>query len=116
MDRSEFVKIKIEGIPQDFVLEYNIIPSLQNGWVYFEIIRGCYGLPQYRRLANDILRTRLNKAVYFKAVTTPGLWKNTWRTIQLCLIVDDFGIEYVGKKHAHHLREVLQEHYEISED
>ena len=29
-------------------------------------------------------------------------------------IVDDFGIEYVGGKHVHHLRQFLQENYEIS--
>ena len=42
---------------------------------------------------------------------TPGLWKHTWRPIKLFLIIDDFGIEYVGEKHAQHLRQVLQEHY-----
>ena len=26
-----------------------------------------------------------------------------WRPIQFCLVVDDFGVEYVGKKHADHL-------------
>ena len=116
MDQSEFVKIKIKDIPQDFALKYNLIPFVHNGWVYFEIIRGCYGLPQSWRLANDLSRKSLNKAGYFKVVTTPDLWKHTWRPIQFCLIFDDFGIEYVGEKHAHHLRSVLQEHYEISED
>ena len=98
MDRSEFVKIKIEDIPQFFVLEYNPIPFVHNDWVYFEIIHGCYRLPQSGRLANDLLRKCLNKAGYFEAVTTPGLWKHTWRPVQFCLIVDDFGIKYVGKK------------------
>ena len=32
------------------------------------------------------------------------------------MIVDDFGIEYVGKKHLDHLRQVLTEHYTINED
>ena len=34
MVQSEFVKIRIEDIPQDFVLEYNIILFVHNGWVY----------------------------------------------------------------------------------
>ena len=112
----EFVKIKIEDIPQEFVLEYNLIPFVHNGWVYFEIIHGCYGLPQSGCLSNYLLGKLLNKAGYFEAVTTPGLWKHTWRPIKFCLIVDDFGIKYVGEKTAHHLRAVLQEHYDISED
>jgi hypothetical protein len=32
------------------------------------------------------------------------------------LLVDDFGIEYVGEKHALHLKSTLQEHYTITED
>ena len=67
-------------------------------------------------LANNLLRTRLNKKRYFEATTTPGLWKHQWRPIQLCLILDDFGIEYVGELHIHHLRNVLKQHYEITED
>ena len=89
---------------------------IHNGWIYFEIVRGCYGLPQSGMLANNLLRTCLNKKVYFEATTTPGLWKHQWRTIQFCLIVDYFGIEYVGERHIHHLRDVLKQHYEITED
>ena len=89
---------------------------VHQGWVYFEIVRGCYGLPQSRHLANDLLRTRLKKAGYFETATTPGLWKHSWRPIQFCLIVYDFGIEYVGERHAQHLQKILQEQYKISED
>ena len=32
------------------------------------------------------------------------------------LIVDDFGIEYVGDQHVQHLQRVLQEHYTITTD
>lgn len=116
MERSEFVKIKIEDIPQEFIDEYDLLQFAHNGWVYFEIVRGCYGLPQSGKLANDLLRTRLNKAGYYEAATTPGLWRHKWRPILFILIVDDFGIEYVGKAHAEHLRAVLTEHYKISED
>ena len=30
------------------------------------------------------------------------------------LIVDDFGVEYVGEQHAHHLGNVLKEHHKSS--
>ena len=80
---------------------------VQNGWIYFEIVRGCYGLHYSGMLANNLLRTRLNKSGYFEATTTPGLWKHQWRPIQFWLIVDYFGIEYVGERHIHHLRNVL---------
>ena len=69
---------------------------VQNGWIYFEILRGCYVLLQSGRLANDLLHTRLEKEGYYKSSTTTGLWQHKWRPIQFFLIVDDFGIEYVG--------------------
>ena len=56
-----------------------------------------------------------NKAV-FEASTTPGLWSRKWRTIQFMLIVDDFGMDYVVKKHAEHLASVLKKYHDISED
>ena len=31
-----------------------------------------------------------------------------------CLLVDEFGIEYVGERHALHLKSVLEEHYDIT--
>ena len=65
MERSEYVRIKIEDIPQEFIQEYNLLTMVNNGWIYFEIVRGCYGLPPSVMLANNLLRTRLNKKGYF---------------------------------------------------
>ena len=54
-------------------------------------------MPQAGKLANDLLRKRLDKAGYYEAATTPGLWRHKWRPVQFVLIVDDFGVEYVGE-------------------
>ena len=116
MEQSEYVRIKLSDIPQEFIEEYNLTRSVQNGWIYFEILRGCYGLPQWGRLANDLLHTRLEKAGYYEAATTPGLWSHKWRPIQFVLIVDDLGIKYVGKHHALHLIKILEQNYEITTD
>ena len=35
-----------------------------------------YGLPQSVKLANYLLCLRLNKSGYYKAATTPGLWRH----------------------------------------
>jgi hypothetical protein len=40
----------------------------------------------------------------------------TTRPISFTLVVDDFGVKYVGKEHAEHLMTVLQEHYQIKAD
>ena len=67
-------------------------------------------------LANKQLRIRLEKEGYFEAITTPGLLRQKWRPIQFCLIVDDFGVEYVGKQHAYHLATILKKYHNITED
>ena len=110
MDRPEFVRIRLEEITQEFIDEYNLTQYAHNGWIYLEIIKGCYGLPQAGKLANDLLRTRLNNNGYHETATTPGLWRHKWRPIMFVLIVDDFGIEYVGDQHLKDLRTVLTTH------
>ena len=72
MDRQEYVRIKLSDIPQEFIDEYDLTNHTCNGWVYFEIVKGCYGLPQSGKLSNDLLRTRLNKAGYYETATTAG--------------------------------------------
>ena len=114
MELSEYVRIKPSDIPPEFNEEYNITQSVHNWWIYIEIIRGCYVLPQSDRLANDLLCTRLEKAGYYEAATTPGIWSHKGRPIQFVLIVDDFGIKYVGKQHALHLLKILEQNYEIT--
>ena len=89
---------------------------MHKGWIYFEIRRRCYGLPQSGILANKQLRLRLEKEGYYEARTTPGLWIHKWRPIQIFLVVDDFGVEYVGEKHADHLATILKKYHSITED
>ena len=108
--------INLSDIPQEFIEEYDLTQAVHNGWIHFEILRGCYGLPQSGILANDLLRTRLEKAGYYKAATTPGIWSHKWRRIQFVLLVEDFGIEYVVKEHALHILKTLKQNYEITTD
>ena len=67
-------------------------------------------------LSNKLLKARLNKAGYYQCPTTPGLWRHKWRPILFCLIVDNFGIEYVDKRHANHLCDTLLKDYEITQN
>ena len=67
MDWSEYVKIKNNDIPVEFIDEYNLQDITHNRWVYFEVVRGCYEIPQSGKVANNLLRTRLNEAGYFEA-------------------------------------------------
>ena len=70
-----------------------------------------YDLPQSETLAKKLIRERLLKHGYYKMPHTPGLWKHVSRSISFTLVVDDFGIKYVGEEHAKHLIGVLEENY-----
>eukprot|EP00804_Cyclotella_cryptica_P023161 CCRYP_000367-RA/>CCRYP_000367-RA protein AED:0.42 eAED:0.42 QI:0/0/0/1/0/0/2/0/214 len=78
--------------------------------------RGCYGLPQSEILANKLLKKQMAKHGYFEVPHTPGLWKHVSRPVQFTLVVDDFGIKYVGDDHFKHLINVLKEHYSVTVD
>eukprot|EP00804_Cyclotella_cryptica_P000722 CCRYP_001010-RA/>CCRYP_001010-RA protein AED:0.32 eAED:0.24 QI:0/0/0/1/0.5/0.66/3/0/551 len=98
----------------EFIDEYDLTHHVRDGWVYFQIVKGVYGLPQSGILANKLLETRLNAAGYNQLDATPGHWRHKWQPVMFTLIVNDFGVEYVGLSHAHHLRDILQTHYKIT--
>ena len=47
---------------------------------------------------------------------TPALWKHKKRNITFALVVDDFGVKYVGKENFNHLVSTLKDLYEITFD
>ena len=76
-----------------------------------------YGLPQAGRIANDKLVPILEQAGYIQSDHIPGLFKHKTRPIAFCLVVDDFGVKYVGEEHANHLIDTLkQAGYQITTD
>lgn len=68
-------------------------------------------LSQAGKLANEQLKEFLEPEGYYEVEHTTGLWKHKTGSIQFTLVVDDFGIKYVGKEHAEHLLSVLLQHY-----
>ena len=80
-----------------------MISLVHNGWVYIEIRKGMYGSPQAGILANKLLTTRLHEYGYEPSRDTPGFWKHRWRPISFSLVVDDFGVKYVGRHNIDHL-------------
>ena len=116
LDRPEYMRIALALIPDEIIEEYNLRAIAHNGYVYMEINKGMYGLPQAGMLAHKLLAKRLATKGYFETIHTPGLWTHAFRPIQFTLVVDDFGVKYVGKEHADHLMAALEESYEVSKD
>ncbi len=108
MPNPEYVCIKISDILDEFINEYKITGQDRDVWIYFKTHQDCYGLTQAGILANDLLRSRLEAKGFYEAASTPGLWHQKWRPIQFCLIVDNFGVEYVGLEHFNYLIGVLK--------
>ena len=82
MPDSEYVRIKITDILAKFIEEYKLAGRDRDGWIYFEICRGCYGLPQADILANDLLRSLLLTEGYYEnpplaSGTTNGVPSNS---------------------------------------
>ena len=42
MEKPEYVRVKLEDIPQEFIEEYRLLENERHVWVYFEIVCGCY--------------------------------------------------------------------------
>ena len=46
MENPEYVRVKLEDITQEFIKEYHLLENERHRWVYFEIVRGCFGFLQ----------------------------------------------------------------------
>jgi hypothetical protein len=116
LPRFEYLRIPVSIIPQEFFDLYNLAPLVHNGYVYSEIRKGMYGLPQAGRLANERLTAFLEPHGYAPVPLTPGLWRHKTRPIFFTLVVDDFGVQYVNRDDAEHLMATLKQWYQVSED
>ena len=90
MARYKYMRLKLCDIPEEVTKHYNLATKLKNdGYVYTEISRGMYGIPQSGLLAQQLLEKRLNAEGYNQDTIMPGLWAHTWRPITFTLCIDD---------------------------
>ena len=117
MIRPEYFHIHILLIPDEVIDEYNLCKiTIPDGYIYAEVTKGMYGLPQAGLLANELLEKQLQEHVYKQREIIPGLWKHDTRDITFTLVVDDFGVKYIAKADVLHLTNVLKQNYKITED
>jgi hypothetical protein len=116
MDSFEYMRIPIKLIPQEIIDQYNLLPLVSDGHVYIQVQKCMYGLPQAGILDNQLLAHRLAIHGYHQTKFTPGSWQHVTLPIQFTLVVDDFGVQYVGKEHAQHLIDALETNYTVSKD
>ena len=116
LDYFEYMRMPLELFPSWIRKQYDLDNCAYNGFVHLRLERAVWGLPQAGILANKLLRKRLAPHGYYECANTPGLWRHEWRPITFTLVVDDFGVKYVGKEHADHLVKCIGEKYKLVED
>ena len=107
LTRWEYVKLDLRDISDEIISEYNLKQKEVNGFVYVEVRKGMYSLPQSGLLSNKFLQRNLVPFEYQQSKLITGLWKHDWRPIHFTLVVNDFGVKYVGEKHEKHLLTAL---------
>jgi hypothetical protein len=113
----KYMHLSLDIIPEEIILTYNLHDIVDpDGWVYIEIRKGMYGLPQAGILANKLLEQRLSARGYYQCQHTPGLWRQMWWAITFCLIVNDLGIKVMDIADFHHLKTSLEEDFKVAVD
>ena len=116
MKDYEYMRIKYSEIPENVKQKYNLRTLQHDGWVYLQIRKGMPGLKQAGKIANERLTKHLERYGYIPVDRTPSLWKHRTRPVTFTLVVDDFGVKYVGLEHFNHLKSALCDLYEITVD
>ena len=113
----KYMKMPLNLFPQWIVNQYNLTCHAVDGMVRIEMRKAVYGLPQAGILANKKLRSKLEPHGYFEHKNTPSLWYHKTRPISFTLVVDDFGVKYVGKENVEHLIQCLKgAKYKLTKD
>ena len=112
----KYMRMPLALFPEHTVAQYDLQRKAKGGYVYVEIRRAIYGLPQAGALANKLLKKRLAPFGYYKVAHTPGLWKHVSRPVAFSLVVDDFGVKYQRKADIRHLLTALRENYMVATD
>jgi hypothetical protein len=114
---KEYIRFHKDIIPEAIWAQYNLDDYVDhNGYVYAEVSKGMYGLPQAGRVASDTLIPRLQAAGYKPTGRTPGLFKHISNSIKFGLIVDDFLAKACTDEDYEHLKATLRAHYTITVD
>ena len=113
--RYEYMRLKLADMPDNTIKHYKLRDvATPDGYVYCEIRKGMYGLPQAGIIAQELLTKRLKEHGYLQSEITPGLWKHEWRPITFSLVDDDFGVKYIGEGHTQHLLQTIPKYYQCS--
>ena len=109
--------MKIDHFSQDVIDHYCLKDKVDDkGYLLVRVEKGVHSLSQEGIIAQQLLERRLQAEGYHQSATTHGYWKHKWRPISFLLVVDNFGVKYVGEEHANHLLSALHKHYVVDKN
>jgi hypothetical protein len=74
MARFEYMQLRPADMPKDVIPHYKLNEiATPERYIYCEIQKGMYGLPQAEIIAEQLLKERLQMDSYRQIKTTPGL-------------------------------------------
>ncbi len=81
MLNPKYMHLCLDIIPNKITDHYNLYNIVTlDGWVYIEIRKEMYGLPQASILANQLLKKHIALKEFYQCQHTPGLWRHVWQT------------------------------------
>jgi hypothetical protein len=101
--------------PQLIIEQYNLNTHVYWGFVYLEMQCAVWGAHKRESLLTSCY-IGVSSRMIISSPNTPGLWKHKTRPIAFTLVIDNFGVKYVGKEHVDHLIACIKEKYELTED
>jgi hypothetical protein len=116
LDRFEYMRMPISLFPTNIIAHYQLNNKVLKDYVYMEIRKGMYSLPQAGILANKLLKKCLATHGYFKQPHTLGLFSHKSCPIWFNLAVDDSRIKYVSEDTLQNLYNSFQAEAYIFED
>jgi hypothetical protein len=117
MDRYKYIRLPLNIIPDKMVSQYNLHNiATPDGWIYTKIRCSMYGLKQAGSLLTSSSKiTSLSLVMPPQLAPQAGLWTYSSCNIAFSLVVvDNFGVKYVGHNNSQHLLSALEELYSVS--
>jgi hypothetical protein len=106
------MRLKLSDIPVDVIKHCKLNEiATPDRYVYCNIQKGMYRLPQAGIIAQDLIVDQLKLHGYSQSKITPELWKHNSHPIVFSLVNDNFGVKNVGEENAQHLVDTIQTYY-----
>ena len=111
----QYIRIHASFIIQEVMNQYDFTVKA-DGYVYFEIRKGMYGLKEFGIIALTQLVQKITPFGYEPMKFTPGLCRHTNRKTTFTLCVDNFGVKYFSKNYDLHLVNAVKSQYRCTSD